>query len=462
MLIHPTVERLRALGLTAMADAFIAALLMIGVPFGAQASAVDATNTPQTFVQLGGAASCSSTHVGSRATITDGPASPSWNVPVTTGGGHSTVAIYCDGTTWKVSAGGGATPVSVVLTPPSTNQGNYATGCSGATCLTFDDHWTTANLQNGALGTTKYWFEGMFVCNNNGLQNCGADTFDGATTLQYPFSTFGMNSGINGVFTGAPYGSPATNLTGASAPLSKATDGTLQFTLSANTWVNTQGSYCSGPSCGSSKWVSGAITSGGLNPNATTYPSTIANTTAIIPAAGGIVQWRMKLDNGVSFGAYPGMECDGVGTNLTTKGNAAPNANFEFGYNYSAYTGNALTAVAFGMNNTAVSSFGGTGFFGVTTGDDGVGGGDVRNWHKYALEWTGTAWQYYVDGVLRQGAISEAGQAATPNLGFQCYWFLGAAESSFSSFHTVWDSAAHPGPYHTWISDIQFYKKPGT
>jgi hypothetical protein len=161
-------------------------------------------------------------------------------------------------------------------------------------------------------------------------------------------------------------------------------------------------------------------------------------------------QWRMKLDSGLQYGAYPIMECDAVGGSFA---GTSTNANLEWGY--TAGTG-PLHAVGLSMNNGPV------GDVYVSTGDDGVGSGDLTNWHKYALEWTGSThqWNYYIDEVEQTG--SNSNEPNMPTIGWNCKLTLGIAQNQTNGgFHTLWNTA-HPGPFFMYVSDAQVYKKPGT
>jgi hypothetical protein len=113
------------------------------------------------------------------------------------------------------------------------------------------------------------------------------------------------------------------------------------------------------------------------------------------------------------------------------------------------------------MNNSAIGS--GSNNFPVTTGDDGVGSGNLTNWHKYALEWTGGTthqWHYYIDGS--EMPVSSNNEASVPTTGWNCKFTMGIAQNQTNTgFHTLWD-AAHPGPFYMYVSDAQVYKKPGT
>jgi hypothetical protein len=347
--------------------------------------------------------------------------------------------------------GGGALP------PPTTSQGNYGTGCGGSTCLKFDDHWAA-----GALDLAS-WYAGNNVCNGGtgGAQNCGELPGGYPEAIHYPFTAwcFGTPNGCQDViFVDWPYYGGVNTANLSSPALSKAADGSLALEVKyygnaasvSKTGCVTQGSYLD---CSVVNWLGAAIKSGGLN-DTTGYPLSINNPLATIPATGGMLQWRMKLDQGLLHGAYPGVECDAAdGANSVAGGTT--NANMEFGYTYG--TG-ALHAVGLGINNTAneTSSL-------VNTGDDGVGTGDLTNWHTFGLEWTGNAahqWNYYIDGVSQ--AVSTHNETRTPSVGWSCVFAQGIANNAANgSFHTLWSSST-PGPFYMWISDVQFYKKPGT
>lgn len=355
----------------------------------------------------------------------------------------------------------GVPTTSLVLSPPSTSQGNYATGCAGGTCLIFDDHWTGANLN------LANWYAGDNVCNGGtaGVQNCGELPGGYPEAITYPFTAwcFGQLNGCQDViFFDWPYYGGANTANLITPALSKATDGSLALAVAyygnasavSKTGCITRNSGSSGTmDCSVVNWLGSAIKSGGLN-GTNAYPMAVSNQAALIPANGGVVQWRMKLDQGLLHGSYPAIECDAVDA-ANSIGGISVNANMEFGYTYG--TG-ALHAVGLGINNTAnqTSSL-------VATGDDGVGVGDLTNWHKYMMEWTGPGthqWNYYIDGVSQP--VVTHNEANAPSVGWNCVFAQGIANNAANgSFHTLW-SSSFPGPFLMQISDVQFYKKPGT
>lgn len=314
----------------------------------------------------------------------------------------------------------GAQAVSAVLAAPATNQGNYATGCRGGSCRTFDDHWTSSTLSTAA------WFPGLII---NGQY------IDGGIGLTNPYSAWTIcdcNGGTNTVFLDYGYGYP-TNTVGANfVPLQKAADGSLQFSLGLN-------SYFTGNS--NAAYIGGAISS--------SYSAATE-----ITHTGGLMQWRSKFDDGLQYGSYPGMQCSATGANGAD--GFSYNANFEFGY---TWTGTPLTDVAFGVNNlTADTSNGGT----LETGVMQVPStNDLTQWHTFGVEYTGDTgtrkWQYYVDGVLQDTASATQ----PPGTDFNCSWQIFNAPSVDDGWHSA-ISSSNPGPFSLWISDIQFYKKPGT
>jgi hypothetical protein len=455
-------DQMRAIGIF---SALFAATIFSASAYATSATingTIDTRNTPTTFSKL---PTCSSSTEGSIAAITDDATSVSWGAPVT-GGGSAHVAVYCDGTFWQVFGGAsGSSPpnTTAVLPAPSTNQGNYATGCSGGSCLTFDDHWTSSSLN------TANWYPAAAICINGSVENCGSSPGSGG----YAFPLSGWCWGaINGCQDWASYDYPygiGTNSPGLTHnALAIAADGSLALGIklySSTTYPTASNNVlASSPYCTSSPlptanctfiyWTGAAITSGGLSCQSC-YPATVNNTNAIIPVNGGIFQWRMKLDSGLQNGAYPVMECDAVGGRFNGYN---INANFEFGYNYNGHS--PLNEVGLTLNNAANNP---SNINLVTTGDDGVGSGDLRNWHKFALEWTGTSthqWHYYVDGVeLPAASINETN---VPTVGWNCKLTMGIAQNQTNgSFHSLWDTG-HPGPFFMYVSDTQFYKKPGT
>jgi hypothetical protein len=311
----------------------------------------------------------------------------------------------------------------IVLVPPITNQGNYATGCSGGTCRTFDDHWTTATL-------SADWLPGLYI---NGQY------LDGGIGLVYPYSAWtigNVNGGTETVFFDYPYGYP-TNLVFADfQPLGKTSGGSLRFGFG----FGANGSV--GQFSADAKYVGGAI-------------SSAYNPATLIPAAGGLVQYRAKFDIGLNYGSYPAMQCSATGAGGAS--GTSYNANFEHGY---IWTGTALTNVGMGMNNLAASSgtipgaTSETGVYQVSAADD------LRNWHVFAIEYTGDStkkWQYYVDGVL----VNTVPANHPAGVVFSCSFQIFNSPSVNDGWHSGM-SETNPPPFYAWVSDWQFYKRPGT
>lgn len=405
---------------------FISSLLTaLGISFAAQANTVfDTTNVPQTFSQLGGTATCNANNTGARATITDGPAAPSWGTSVTTGGGPSTVALYCNGKGWQIYAAaapaGGGSVSPAVLAAPTTNQGNYATGCAGGSCLTFDDHWTSPTLNAAA------WYAGLYI---------NAQYINGGIGLTFPFSAWTVdnsNGGTNTVFFDYPYGYGTNTASVNFSPLSKASDGSLQLGFGPNSYV------------------------GGFNSLAFYAGSAISSfysPATEIMHTGGLLQFRVKFDKGLQYGSYPGMQCSS-GTNGVS--GTSYNSNFEWGY---TWTGTPLTNIGMSMNNV-----------GASTGNDGATSStgvyqvpstnDWTNWHTVAVEYTGDTgtkkWQWYVDGTLINSVAANHPTGTDFNCSFQIF-----NANTTETFHSQ-ISSTNPPPFYAWISDWQFYKKPGT
>lgn len=501
---------------------------------------------------------CNTGTANSRATINDYSGSASANSAVTVGGGTGTAAVFCDGASWKFVAGGGAasstTAQAFVMNAPSTTVStstgnitvNYATACTSGnggigaasaavdgtptelrsgvnqhTCLNFDDHWSGTGTSSPTTSLSAVnWAAGMAGCNGGAAQNCGY-FYDGASSggqVNLPLTNWGPYfTTFNSTEYAFPYGTTQTvaGLTlGSFQPMirdnttSSPTFGTLrlglQFFYPYNSGAGNSG-FCSGSDCAYLNWIGSGMTAGGLTNSTITsgsFPDTVRNNNALIPAAGGIVQWRQKLDNGITLGAYPGVQCSAVGGPYpATGGNTIDsNSNFEFGYLVNASGGSpSLTSFGNGQNDVAVqTSTAAPGNNFVTTGDDGVGSGNLTNWHTMAVEWVNRPasgapagsgqWYYYVDGVsqpLTGNSVSHGGtgsddgfgndlhngiphvETRVPTIGWQCTWENNITNDSgaFNSFHSTWaqdgaGNATSPGPFYYYLSDIQFYKRP--
>lgn len=377
---------------------------------------------------------------------------------------------------------------SAILPAPTTNfqNGNYATGCSASpgaassvatnhTCLNWDDHWDGTGTSSGANLSLANWAPGIFMCNNGGtnVQNCG--WFPGGTpAVNYPLSSWCQSFGGNGCFDSAIYAYPYAAVPPVSGidttslkPLAKTPEGWLAlatinyFPQTAN---NGTSGFCSGSTCQYLNYIGGGMTTGGaaLSPP-TNYPNSVNNRNAIIPVTGGMLQWRMKLDDGVLAGGYFSTQCSAVGGSYPAAGANDANANFEFGYLYNGAAD--ARALGLGVNDTPNSAGGVTL---VSSGDDGVGTGDTRNWHTYALEWTGNTnaagskqWWYYVDGVAKP-VITHA-ETRVPTIGWGCTFTHNIASAGQVSFHSMWDTGwSQGGAFYAYLSDVQIYKKPGT
>jgi hypothetical protein len=397
----------------------VSALALFGFPLETDAS-IDAILTPQTYSALNTA--CTQDHAGSIASITDGPSSPNWDQAVSGGGGSSTVAIYCDGTAWRVMAGGNPSATGPgTLSAPITNQGNYGTGCSGS-CLLYDETW-----QSSSLDSSK-WIPALYI--NNQYLNGGI----GLTSPYSAWTICNCNGGTETVFFDYSYGqrtnTPNTNF----VPLAKAGDGSLQLTFGPNTTFAGQGANYIGASI-----------------------SSAYSTATEIPASGGLMQWRAKFDSGLQYGSYPGVQCSATGAHYPTDSGTTYNSNFEFGY---TWTGTPMTDVAFSINNVSASSENNNGT--LSTGVYKLPStNNLSNWHTFAVEYTGDTtgkkWQFYVDGVLE-----DSGAATQPNgTVFNCAFYITDAPPADSTWRTV-ITDSNPPPFSFWISEIEFFKRPGT
>ena len=396
-----------------------------------------------------------------------------------------------------------------------TQLGNYATGCASSpgaasslmpnhSCLMFDDHWDGTGTSSPTSGLDlKHWSGGLVMCNNGSAQNCTL-LYDGTMGSNIPlpltaWCDFGQC--FHNVLYPYPYGmGSSTPIAGIDVstfhPLERAQDGSLAFGAKyyfsqlQGTNNGTSG-FCHNTSCQYLNWVSSAINLGAVNQS--TFTMTYPN--GLIPVAGGMIQWRMKLDDGVLNGAYGGMQCSAVGGPWPDTGTNDSNANFEFGYLSVASGGGAPHAGSFGngQNDTAVqTSAAHAGNNYVTTGSinpdgsvpaGGQGSGDSRNWHVYGLEWVKSPapgapsgsgqWFYYVDGVSQpviglqtsQGGYNGIPHAETrvPTIGWQCSLSQNITNASFNSFHSAWNpNNPNPGPFYMWVSDVQIWKKPGS
>jgi len=466
----------------------IAATILISNPYyihqSYAAAKFDDGLNPMAFANL---PTCNAAAVGSRALITDLPSSiNTWNQAVNAGGGTGVATIFCDGGGWKLMAGGAGT-ASPILAAPVTTLGNYGTGsCTGTppindgahNCLRIDDHWTSTSLNTWSTGNPNgIWYAGLYRCNGSTTGNALCGEMPGF----FPeMITFPLTSWCNGDVDGCQswigysfgYGTSTTvsGLTLTHTPMQKQANGVLTL---ASKWYNTNpnsisGTYCTsqtgqsaGLNCNYANWIGGAMSLGGLN----TATTSVGNTTALIPPTGGLMQFRAQFDlTGLSNGMYPGVECEAVDGVSGLQGGTT-NANYELGYTAG---GGSSQHVGFGLNNVA------NGSADITTGDDGVGSGNLGNWHTFALEWSGGTpggaagtWRYYIDGVLKQTSVENNGN---PSIGWHCVFSQGAALNRYSSFHTLWNNTQNPqstplngpGPYNINISDVQVYKKPGT
>lgn len=353
-------------------------------------------------------------------------------------------------------------PGGPILPPPVTTNGsgyNYATGCSGGSCKTFDAVSDTG--WPSTMDLTK-WRPGLY---DNGVylfgtgDNTGRTSYCGGNPGQFPFSgwntgngpTVATNSEILNFMIAYPYGyssdPTASFYTGTKAGyLARQADGTLDIAIVPNNyWNGKTPSGCAYPAV--AYWGAGAITS-----------IETAGTSTLIPHTGGLMQWRSKMDTGLLYGEWPGMQCFAVQARGTDY-----NVNLEFGYNW---TGNPMTNVGLSLNNKAVA----TGNFSGATGPAAGTGvaqvtGDLTTDHIFAVEYSGDGasagtWRWYVDGVM-QVQLSAAGYSPTA-VDYQCSWFNQLINGGTGAgFHTVSDGV-HLGPFHWFVSDIQYWKKPGT
>ena len=145
------------------------------------ATIMDSTNQPTSYSRL---PACNAARDMSQAAITDGPANPTFGQSVTGGGGSAHVLLMCNGTastpTWTVFAGGNGGSSGTTVSAPVTASGNYGNGCSGTSCLIYEDTFTASSLdlnkwRAGYYGNLAYlWSEPGGYC--------------GGDPGQYPFS----------------------------------------------------------------------------------------------------------------------------------------------------------------------------------------------------------------------------------------------------------------------------------
>jgi hypothetical protein len=301
------------------------------------------------------------------------------------------------------------------LAPPTTNQGDYATGCSGGSCLLFDDHWTESSLD------TNNWRPGLYVAGeyDMGCTSCNPPSTIGK--VGFPISLWGASSDTNYAFYfDYDYGYSSNPLGTSFPPLTTAADGSLQFETLQNSYYKSINSYA--------QYVGAAITS---------IPT--------IPNTGGLVRFRAKFDANLQYGFWPGVQCS-----ANNSQGYDYNFNMEWGYEggkgplwYGGLSGNNATIGHFTIPNT-----------------------DATNWHTYAMEYTGDSSSprvvnYYVDGIL-QGTWTP-GSALPKGANYNCAFYPQVIAAKLGSgWHSVPNFSIAPGPFYMWISDIQFYKKPGT
>lgn len=238
--------------------------LGLAATLGLASSDVDASGKTQdtlsqrTFATLG---VCNTASSGSTATITDGASSPTWNMAAT-GGGITTSAVYCDGTSWKVYAGaGGSVVVATAHMAPPNGPGAFYTTAN----LIAEDSFTTTSLNtalwNNNTGTSQF---GRFN------SSCGASGGPGNLPCGTPFPSpySGSNCDTNhfcvqsrAYYDPYPYGY-GTQLVAGQTPLQRIVDSTGTFCGSEPQCL----AMSSQPSTGFSSnigatWSSGSITS---------------------------------------------------------------------------------------------------------------------------------------------------------------------------------------------------------
>ena len=435
-----------------VATLVVATWLSLGpiVP-NANATTFDQTNQPTTFANV---PACTANRDMSVASIINGPASPTWGQPVNTTNatGTSHVMIMCNGTattpTWMVYGGGVG---SGTVTPPTAN---IAAPVVAGHTYTSSMLLTEDTFSSPTIDQTK-WYNTMgergFRWSDNGLLtrpysgvNCTANT---NTSCNNSFSTT--------YYDPYPYGASYT-YNGATTTIGSLTGDRMTGGTAAGLGLSAQSS--SSKSNLGYTFTSSAITGcGGAAENGNVCKS------MVIPATGGFLQIRAKLAD-ARWGAWPSLWALPVGPGSCpySGGNSCEMDIQEGGTLGGSCSSAAPDPCANRM--LAMHWWGGNGSTIPVVGQQVVDTGvDLSaDYHTYGIEYRpGVSWKVYLDGVLKftwtNGVPTNMAYEVIMDVEVFNNTHTGGPNPPSASWHSYTDAANHPGPFTSFINDVQIY-----